>query len=408
MSRAGVWVGGGLALLAVVAFLTLSSRQPEALPFDVGSSAPDGYAAVARLVREQGVEVNSSTAERAAGLEGWGGSDVLFVPVPSYATTEQHAAFAGAARAGATLVYGEPHADGSEGVDQVAPDEPPTGIYLVDARTLADTPATPVDSDLCDMPDLVGLSEIDAAFAGPAAVTADNQSCFGDADLAYFQRSDLGDGSLVTLGSPYLWVNARLQPSKESNGPPLDNAATALRILSPGASELGADAPVARVTVIQARPSAGATTNGTQDPLQLLPVPVKLALVQLIAAFGIFIWWRSRRLGRPVPERMPVEIAGSELVVAVGDLLRRKGNPTRAAAELRAEARAQLGSRLGVPSSAPVQMLCALVAGRTGRDEATVRAALVDAHVADSESLVQLARTLDSIRTEVLDVPVPR
>ena len=36
---------------------------------------------------------------------------------------------------------------------------------------------------------------------------------------------------MVTLSSPFLWVNARLQPRKEEGGEPLANGATAMRLL---------------------------------------------------------------------------------------------------------------------------------------------------------------------------------
>ena len=102
-----------------------------------------------------------------------------------------------------------------------------------------------------------------------------------------------------------------------------------------------------------------------------------------------------------------MEIAGSELVVAVGDLLRRKGSPDRAAAALRRDTREVLAARLGA-TGASDEVLVRNVAARTGRPVAEVGAALVGTAPVDStSSLVQLARTLDSIRTEVLSVPEP-
>ena len=138
-----------------------------------------------------------------------------------------------------------------------------------------------------------------------------------------------------------------------------------------------------------------------------MPLPVRLALAQLVVVVLLFVWWRAVRLGRPVEEPLPVEIAGSELVVAVGDLLRRKGSPERAAAALRSDTRAVLAARLGA-TGASDEVLVATVAARSGRPVDDVHAALIGgAPIDSSASLVQLARTLDSIRTEVLSVPEP-
>jgi hypothetical protein len=204
---------------------------------------------------------------------------------------------------------------------------------------------------------------------------------------------------LITLGSPYLWSNARLQPDKEDGGRPLDNAAMALRLLGPTVD--GATTGTS-ITFVDAVPSPGVAPDGTRSPLSLLPLGVRLALVQLVAAFVIYAWWRARRLGRPVSERIPVQIAGSELVVAVGDLLRRRGSEDRAAAVLRADARRQLARRVGAPPDASSGALVALVAARTGRDPEQVADALLDRPVGSPDELVRLANTIDAIRQEVL------
>jgi hypothetical protein len=203
----------------------------------------------------------------------------------------------------------------------------------------------------------------------------------------------LGDGSLVELSSPYLWANARLAPDKEEGGQPLDNGPMAVALLDGSSS----------VTFVDARPSPGVTPDGTRDPLELMPYGVKLALAQGVGAFVVYAWWRGRRLGRPVREEMPVEVAGSELVEAVGGLLRRAGSVDAAAEIVRSDACRTLGARLGVPVEAGPEALVRLVASRTGRDPAEVGAVLVSGPVGSAEGLVQLLRQLDSLRTEVLD-----
>ena len=268
--------------------------------------------------------------------------------------------------------------------------------YL-DDRALADEPPFPVGPGACDIDVLEGLGDIDTAFANPITPPGDQQRCYDEFDGAHFFRRVQGAGAVVTLSSPYLWVNARLQPRKEEGGEPLANGATAVRLLGE------AD----RVTFIDPVPSGGTFQGGTEDPVSLLPLPVKLALAQLLGAFVLFVWWRSRRLGPPVRERLPVEVAGSELVAAVGDLLRRRGNPQRAAATVRADTRRVLAERLGLGPDPQPAALVGVVAARTGRSSDEVGAALYGdpaAPIASADSLVALVRTLDTIRQEVLHV----
>ncbi len=108
-------------------------------------------------------------------------------------------------------------------------------------------------------------------------------------------------------------------------------------------------------------------------------------------------------------ERLPVEAAGSELVAAVGDLLRRRGNPQRAAATVRLDTRRVLAERLGMGADPSPVALVEVVASRTGRPPDEVGAALYDdptAPIASADSLVALVRTLDVIRQEVLHVAI--
>ena len=204
---------------------------------------------------------------------------------------------------------------------------------------------------------------------------------------------------MVTISSPFLWVNARLQPRKEEGGEPLANGATAVRLLGDQDT----------VTFIDPVPSADAVITGDQDPVTLLPTPVKLALAQLLGAFVLYVWWRSRRLGRPVAERLPVEVAGSELTAAVGDLLRRRGNPQRAAATVRGDTRRVLGARLGMGADPSPVALVEVVAARTGRPPDQVGAALYGdpaSPVDDATALVALVEpSMPSARRSSMSMP---
>lgn len=400
----GMWLGALLLVVAVLVVVIAGSRHSDEVAFGVGSPAPDGYKALSILLRERGAQVRSSSP---ASLLDPGSSpgDVVVVADPDLLTAPEHRALLDRAQAGALVVLGAPRR--SDKIDE--PDDPSAGGFgFVPARVLADTPARPAAQGSCDIDRLDGLRSIDTAFAEPvepAAMGSEARRCYGDIQGAFVVEARHGAGSVITLGSPYLWANARLQPSKEDGGEPLDNAAMALRLLGPTAA--GA-APGVRIAFVDAVPTAGVAPNGSRSPLDLMPTGVKLALAQLIAAFVLYAWWRARRLGPVVTEKMPVEIAGSELIVAVGDLLRRKGTPQRAADVLRADARRDLSRRLGVPIDATPSALVAVVSARSGLEADHVLAVLADGPIDSPEALVRLANALSDIRQEVLDHHVSR
>lgn len=380
----------GLAALGLLV-LVLVGRSGPAAAYTVDSTAPDGFAALAELLERRGAEVRTRPAAAAARDRGRPGA-VVVVPVPELATAEELDRLERAAEAGTVVVLGRPPGDG--GVGAVPP--PP-------ARLLADQPAIPAPAGRCDIDELRGLEAVDVAFAPPVP-TGGAPSCFGDGTRAAVLRSSRGTGAVVTLSAPELLVNARLQPAKELGGAPLDNAAVALRLFGPPPGGAG---PGVRVTFVDPVPSPGVVPAGATGVVGLLPTRVRLALAMGAVAFVLYAWHRAVRLGAPVRERRPVEVAGAELVVAVGGLLRRAGSPDRAAGVVRAEARAALRTRLGLSPDTPDAALVDVVATRTGRDRQAVAAVLLDAPVGSAAGLVDLCRSIDELRQEVLHDPVP-
>lgn len=391
--------GGGLrlvllaVLLAAVVLVVLTSRATPAVPFSIDSSRPDGYRALAVLARGEGARVAEVGASELTegGLE----ASAIVVPRPSRLAEDERRALVDLARAGATVVLGERFGEASE-VDLAFGDP-----YAVPHRELADREAFPDPPGRCDIDPLVGLGEIDTAFSARIPVLQGERSCYGTGTEAYFTERPEGAGAVVTMSDPLLWANARLQPAKEEGGQPLDNAATFLALT-------GA-APGAELRFVDPTSGSGDAPSGTRDPIELLPLPVKLALVQGAVALLFWLWWRGRRLGRPVAEPLPVEIAASELVGAVGDLLRRRGSAGRAATSMRQDTHRLLARRLGIPPGAPPAALVERVAALTGRPPAEVAAVLLDppepggTAVPDTEALLRLAHQLDAIRQEVLD-----
>jgi hypothetical protein len=212
-----------------------------------------------------------------------------------------------------------------------------------------------------------------------------SDSCIDDTDgSAFLVATGEGDGTVVAFGGAGVLVNAALAEG--------ENAPVAAALLAPR--------PGTRVVVLEPGPLA--TPGGGRSLVELIAPGVKAALIQLALAFGVYVLWRARRLGRPVLEPQPVAVAGSELVAATGSLLDRTRSPQHAAEQLRRDLRAFLCDRLGVPRQAERRVLAAVTAERTGLDESMLSWALGPDPVLQDAQLVALARTIDRIREEVL------
>jgi hypothetical protein len=186
---------------------------------------------------------------------------------------------------------------------------------------------------------------------------------------------------VVGLGGAGLWTNQRLDQE--------DNAALAVGLLAP--------ADGAHVAVLVASQPG----SGHRSLVDLLSPRLKSSLIELLVAFGVLAWWRGRRLGRPISEDGPVKVAGSEIVVAVGDLLARTANRDGAAHQLREATRAQLGEWLGLgPRAMPAQVAGALAA-TLGIPADRSLILLSPGPLPDDAALVRLARSLAELRQEV-------
>jgi hypothetical protein len=124
---------------------------------------------------------------------------------------------------------------------------------------------------------------------------------------------------------------------------------------------------------------------------------VTLALLQLLVAFVLYALYRARRLGRPVPEDPPVEIAGSELTRAVGGLMEHAGARDRAAASLRRSARRRLAAAYGLAAGSPPEVVVITTEARSGIDRDRLERALYDHPVADDAALAAVAREVDDV-----------
>jgi hypothetical protein len=351
----GIAVVAGAGLLALVA-----GGQETNTPLDPRSDAPFGTSALVELMERQGARVDLDE-----GLPG--GSDRSALLLRDDLDDEQHDELQAWVERGGTLIVTDPTSGFVPGVR--------SGEDPYDPRELV--------PGYCTIGSFDGIDRIDGGVALRYDASAAASSCYGSANSAFVTVEEAGDGEIVAVGGAAFVTNERLDN--------VDNAVLATALLGPaeGTTIRFVDAP--------------ATGFGGEKSLgDLIDPGLRRAVIQLAIAFALFALWRAIRVGKPVREPLPVEIAGSELVSATGRLLEHSRAPGPSSEVLRDQLRRELRVRYGVPPSAPLESLIALVAERSGLDPAQVAAAIGDGPVTSDAELVAVARAVASVHQEVL------
>ncbi len=130
----------------------------------------------------------------------------------------------------------------------------------------------------------------------------------------------------------------------------------------------------------------------------LVPDGWKFGALQLGIAAVLIALWRARRLGRVVPEPLPVVVRAAETVEGRARLYRRSHASGHAATVLRQASRDRLAPLIGAPQGEDPSDE---IARRTSRSAASVRALLYSEGPVDDRGLVALASELDALENEV-------
>jgi hypothetical protein len=378
-SSRGALLGIGIVAVVLAAVLMLA-RPSSTAPLDPRSHEPVGTSALVRLLRQLDAHVD-------IGVRDIGDidqeTDVVLV-LRDRMDVDERDDLLDWVDDGGTVVSSDPRSvltppydpSNGAGVDG----EP--GALAVDDEI--ERGAGICNIDALDDPDMDQLM----VYGGPLdyEIGAGADGCFGTGGAAYIVAEPEGRGTVVALGGSGILVNRSLDEG--------DNAPVAAGLLAPE--------PGTRVAVLDPNAPVGAGEGDTALS-DLVSPGVKRALLQLGLAFLVFLVWRGRRLGRPVPEPQPVAVAGSELVSAVGGLLQRAGSPQHAADLLRNDLRRDLVSRLGLPPNLPGPALVEVLAARTGLDADRLGAALGPRPVSSDGELLVVAQLLDAVRKEVFD-----
>lgn len=352
-------------LLALgVVLLGLAQRgRTEGEPLDPRSTDPLGARGLVLLLERFGADVRIEGGAPPAGAVAVVLQDRLNEP-----ETEALEAWV---EEGGTLVVADP-------LSSLAPAIASGGEGLFGVEEEGDDVIEPS----CPLRALSGVGAIDVSGGAPYRVPGDGIGCFPIEGGAYLVARRVGDGAVVALGGAGPFVNAQLDEA--------DNAVLAVALMAPRGDG---------GTVVFVEPSDPG--SGERSLRELVSRRVKDGLWQLLIALAVFALWRARRLGRPIVESQPVHIAGSELVLAVGNLLQQGRRRDAAAAMLRSDLRRNLSERLGVPVASSPEAFASAAAARAAVDPAAVEAALSAEPPADDAELVALARAVESLRNEV-------
>ncbi|GAA2204094.1 DUF4350 domain-containing protein [Streptomyces bangladeshensis] len=371
----GIALAVVLLLAAAVAMAAVRSTARHG-ELDPRSADPYGSRAVAHLLAERGVSTRVVTTLGAARAAA-GPDTTLLVAVPDLLTrrqqTELHAATAPSG--GRTVLV----AAGSWSVERLAP-----GVTADPATSSADALAPQ-----CALPEARRAGTADTGGIRYTTTHLDADSCYPSERLATLLRipAASGGGDTVVLGAPDILYNDRLDEQ--------GNASLALQLLG------------SRPHLVWYLPSlsdtAATETGERKDFLDLLPPGWLWATLQLFIAAALAAFWRARRFGPLVPERLPVAIRASETAEGRARLYRKANARDRAAAALRAATRARLAPLVGVPVSqahSPEALLPALSAHLAG-DGQTLHSLLFGPPPGDDAALIALTDQLDALEREV-------
>ncbi|MDX6218177.1 MAG: hypothetical protein QOG99_3761 [Frankiales bacterium] len=349
----------GAALVLVLLLLVLTSGVGRSGSLDPDSYEPAGGRALATLLRDQGVDVQR-TGDIPTTTRNLPHDATIFVSDPSLLSPEELSDLQGA------------------GVRLVLVADPAT-VVLLGVQVRLDGVVSEGRRDPgCGYGPAVASRTVRTGGDRFTAVDPHAQLCY-DRTLVH-----LPDQDLVLLGSGKALTNQRLGDD--------GNAELGLQLLGQGK------------TVRWLVPDPNRTAVGGRHAKsfgELLPGWVAPAERWLLVVAVLVIAWRGRRLGRVVPEPLPVVVRAAETVEGRGRLYRAAGARGSAAEALRSGASHRIGGRLGAGRHPTPESLVDLVSRRTSRPAAEVHTLLYGPPPVDDAALVRLARDLDALALEV-------
>lgn len=364
-----------LVAVAAVGMLLLLRAQPDPEPFDPRSGEGSGTRGLVVLLEHEGATVDVVRAAPPVG------SQQRVLVLEDRLNAHQRRDLLAFAQGGGVVIVADPNSTlaGHLGATSTVTDELPA----FDANDVNSQINVPLGE--CDV---AALDHLRGVFVRTGIRFHDSPSatstCFRNQSGSFAFVTPDGAGLIVQLGDNELFTNSLLRYA--------DNGPLASALLAP--------ADGSRVDILLGEEAAKTVADigsGERTLTDLVRPGVWMALTQLAIAFVIFAIARAIRPGRPVREPEQVPIAGSELVVATGNLMQRAQHAERAGWLLRGNLYRSLCKQFRLPPTTSIDALDAAVAGQTSLQLGHV-ASVLQREVQDNAGLVQLSNSLQAIR----------
>lgn len=346
----------GLAIVLVV--LLIGGSGGSGPPFDPRSVEPDGARGVVEVLEDLGAEVDISRSVPQA-------TDASALLLVDRLLQDDRAAVTSWVERGGVLVVADP-----------------TSPFVPFTRQGF---AGPLEAGNCPIAALTDANDLHmerGAFFAPEGA----DWCFGSADLAHIVAIPTGEGVIVAVGGQQLFTNAQLDEA--------DAAVVAANLLLPADTSSG---PVGVAFL-------GPSVVPLDDAGASVAPRVINALIMAMVAFLFYAFHRARRLGRVVPEPLPVRIHSSELVLQAGRLSERAADPAGAAEVIRDDFIRRAAQSLAMPPGEDLAMVADVLHQTTNHPIAEITTALTSPVTSDAE-LVTISRTIAALDRALFDPP---
>lgn len=382
--RAPALIGLLFLALAIITTALSGSGQP-ARYLDPDDASLGGARALAQLLRARGVEVDRVDSVAEAETFGAKGDRLLLVT--------------------STMMYGTADAE------RLAKIPGPRLILgdVGDLSTLApgvsakrDTAPLTTRAAECDLP---AARLAGTAFTGGVVFNAPKQAvrCYSTVEGPTLVTYQAGASTITVVGTGAFMTNLRLAED--------GNAALAINLASTASAVTWlVDPPPPIVADGDGDLDGDRDGDGDRDLAgpegqslsDLMPDSIGPGVLMAVIAVVVTAFWRGRRLGPVVVERLPVVVRAAETVEGRGRLYRARRARGRAADALRAGAIDRIVPRLGLASGAGQASIVSAIAVRTGHAADQIGEALYGGPPADDAGLVALAGYLDFLERTVV------